>query len=214
MEQQKMSEYEKTTLLFYETHADEYIANTIKMEDFEWLEKFCSFLPDGAKVLDVGCAGGRDSAWFAGKGFDTYGIDFSPRMIEQARAKYDVATFAVMNLLSLDFPDEFFDGIWCSCVLLHISKADSPRAIREMGRVLKPCGVVYLLVKEGTTEGMEKDNRYGGTEKFSSYFTESELMDLLAEHGFEPASVQGLNKKVDNYRAAGRIFIIAQKKAK
>ena len=42
---------------FYDRVAEEYVANTKNMGDTVWLDRFAAQLPDGARVLDVGCAG-------------------------------------------------------------------------------------------------------------------------------------------------------------
>jgi len=205
------SDYMQKTLRFYEDNADEYIKNTSDMKDHEWLERFSALLPPGGRVLDIGCAGGRDSQWFAEKGFEVFGIDFSPLMIERARAAITRVSFSTMNILELEFPQNFFDGIWCSCVLIHLSKTDVPKAFEEMRRVLRVGGVLYLLVKQGEGEGIEKDKRYGGAEKYSSYFTEQELKDLFRSNNFELQELTGLQERVDSYRAKDRIFMIGRR---
>ena len=203
--------YMEITHSFYEKNADEYVSNTGSMEDLSWLENFSTFLPERACVLDAGCAAGRDTEWFANKGYDTYGIDFSERMIEKAKQAVKNAKFIKMNLMNLDFSDAFFDGIWASCVLLHISKADIPKVINNFSRVLKKGGVVYIQVKTGLIEGIEKDSRYDGDEKFASYFESDELTHLLIKSGFNISESTKFNDKVDNYRATNRVLLIAQK---
>ena len=42
-------------------------------------------LPEGARVLDVGCGNGRHSRVLSGLGFDVLGIDQSARMVSEAR---------------------------------------------------------------------------------------------------------------------------------
>jgi SAM-dependent methyltransferase len=42
--------------------------------------------PSATRVLDLGCAGGRNTAWLAARGFDVHARDTSAAMIEATRA--------------------------------------------------------------------------------------------------------------------------------
>jgi SAM-dependent methyltransferase len=204
-------EWFDTTRAFYNKHAQRYVTNTKDMFDHEWLEEFVKLLPQKGRILDAGCAGGRDSIWFAHHGFEVCGIDTSEEMIRLAKAADRRPQFSVMNLLSLDFPNNYFDGVWSSCVLLHIPHALLRSAIAELCRVTKPLGHIYILVKEGNREGIEKDERYAGDEKFSSYFEENELAQALLESGAHSVRQSSMDRRVDEYRAKKRVFLIARK---
>ena len=206
---QTLPEYIAVTRDFYETNAEQYAQNTSDMLDEEWLERFSNMLPDHASVLDIGCASGRDSAWFSSRGYQVSGIDIAPTFIELARSKVPSGDFRVMNVTSLDFEPESFDGVWCSCVLIHLSDEDVLRAINEIWRVLKPGGILYMLVKAGTKEGYERDSRYDNMRKYSNYFSEEGLRSMI--HDFDVVSFTSVDKPVDNYRAPDRIFVLAKK---
>ena len=205
------TDYVSVNRNFYEENAGAYARNTVQMLDLEWLEKFASHVRPGGKILDVGCASGRDSAWFASRGFDVVGIDISESLVEMATNSVPNAHFAVMDLMNLDFPDESFDGIWCSCVLLHISRTDAPIAVQKMASKLRPEGILYILVKEGNTEGLEEDDRYHNAVKFSSYFEVSEIRTMLKDAGLDILEISDMHKRVDDYRASERIFALARK---
>src|SRR3989344_3384697 len=144
-----MRRYIKKTITFYDKNVDRYYEKTKDLQDVSQLKTFLSLLPKHAKILDVGCAFGRDSASFIQKGHDVYGIDLSEKMIERAQLFVPNATFFVMDLLHLQFNDAFFDGIWCGAVLIHVSKKDIPIALTELSRILKRGGILYIHVKEG-----------------------------------------------------------------
>jgi SAM-dependent methyltransferase len=204
-------DYLAVTREFYETNAEPYASTTAQMFDSQWLERFSAEVRPGGRILDVGCAAGRDSGWFAGRGFSVDGIDLSPTLISLAEQAVPSARFKVMNFLDLDFPEQTFDGIWCSCVLLHVPRAVAPDAVALLASRLRPAGFLYLLVKEGQREGIEEDSRYHNALKFSSYFENFEIRDMLKAADLEIAAISDLHKRVDNYRASERIFALARR---
>jgi len=207
------SDYLQVTRDFYEDHAEEYARTTAEMFDLEWLDKFASRMRPSGRILDVGSAGGRDSGWFVSHGFQVEGIDISPALIEIAKRTVPGATFSVMDLANLQYPPESFDGIWCSCVLLHVPRAEAPSVVASLATRLRPSGILYILVKEGNSEGLEPDTRYGNSIKFSSYFEVNELHEMLEAAGLKIILISDMHQKVDDYRAAERIFALAQKPA-
>jgi predicted SAM-dependent methyltransferase len=56
----------------------------------------------------------------------------------------DAAAMVQMDITNIQYPDEFFDVIYCSHVLEHVS--DDRLAMREFARVLKPTGFAVILV--------------------------------------------------------------------
>jgi SAM-dependent methyltransferase len=207
-------DYLAVTRKFYEANAESYATTTAQMYDNEWLERFASVVRPRGRILDVGCAAGRDSRWFADRGFSVDGIDLSPTLIDAAKAAVPSARFVVMNFMDLDFPNQTFDGIWCSCVLLHVPRHEAPAAVGHLASRLKPGGHIYILVKEGQSEGLEQDPRYGNATKFSSYFEASEIRDMLKAADLEIEAISDLHKRVDSYRAAERIFALARRPEK
>ena len=204
-------DYLQVTREFYEDHAEEYARKTAGMFDQEWLDKFASLVRPNGRILDVGCASGRDSGWFVSNGFQVEGIDVSPALIERAKKAVPNATFSVMDLANLQYPPESFDGIWCSCVLLHIPRAEAPSVVASLARILRSSGILYILVKEGKSEGLEQDARYGNATKFSSYFKVDELHEMIEAADLKIRLISDMHEKVDDYRASERIFALAQK---
>lgn len=66
---------------------------------------------------------------------------------------YNPRAMIKMDITSIQFPDRFFDVIFCSHVLEHIP--DDRKAMRELYRVLKDDGWAILLVPITTTKTFE-----------------------------------------------------------
>jgi ubiquinone/menaquinone biosynthesis C-methylase UbiE len=179
-----MEDYVKKTIEFYDEHADEYEENTRSLADKEWQQKFISLLRKGTEVLDVGCAFGRDTAYFVRKGFKATGIDLSRALIAKAEEEVKDAKFSVMDMRFLAFPAKKFGGVWCSASFFHLKKEHAPRALSEFARVLKKGGYLYMNLKTGKGQKMIKDKRYSGAKKFYAYYSTHEIQKLLVDAGF------------------------------
>jgi len=104
----------------------------------------------GGRLLNIGCAHGPDFLPFKDK-FDLWGLDSSPAMIGLAsqysgKLKFS-ASLMVADAVSLPFQDKSFD--WIISVAAHhhiLDKQGRLQAFRELRRVLKPGGEVFLTV--------------------------------------------------------------------
>ena len=58
---------ENNTLSFYNTHAQDFINNTVNVEFAGTQDKFLKYLPERGHILDFGCGSGRDTKYFIEK---------------------------------------------------------------------------------------------------------------------------------------------------
>ena len=102
------------------------------------------------KLLNLGCAHGPDFLPFRG-GFELYGVDFSPKMLEFARKysrkfKFDVSLL-LSDVISLPFTDRTFDWAVAIATYHHIRGNEKQKlALDELRRVLKPGGEAFITV--------------------------------------------------------------------
>jgi ubiquinone/menaquinone biosynthesis C-methylase UbiE len=104
-------------------------------------------VPDGARVLEVGCGPGHLSIRLArDHALDVTGLDLDPAMIELARANAEAAregderrpSFHVGDVVSVPFPADSFDLVLSTLSMHHW--ADPTGGLTEIGRVLRPGG--------------------------------------------------------------------------
>ncbi|MDZ4287712.1 MAG: class I SAM-dependent methyltransferase [Prosthecobacter sp.] len=101
----------------------------------------------GLQILDVGCGTGRHALRLAASGAVVQALDFSAKMLEQARQKpgAEKVSFQVHDLSQpLPFAAGTFDRVICGLVIDHI--ADLTALFREMLRVCRPSGCVVVSV--------------------------------------------------------------------
>jgi len=90
-----------------------------------------------------------------------------------------------MDLLKLEFPENYFDAVYACAVLLHIKKKDIPKALEGFYDVLKPNGKLYIAVKEGKGVEHKKDKLSSKQKRMFTYFRKDELRKFLEKAGFK-----------------------------
>lgn len=186
------------TIQSYEVIANDYSKSHSDILEVKGLADFFIQNLKGKSVLDVGCGPGRDAKYFSEKGSDVVGIDLTPNFIKIASENVSSAKFLLMDMCRLDFPNDFFDGVWCCASFLHIPKIDAKSALLGFKRVLKPSGLIYVSVKGGYDEGVVKSTIYSDCERFFAFYSEQEIVSLFKDCGFDILSVS-IDRKKDEW---------------
>ena len=100
-------------------------------------------------VLDIGCGTGEHALFFAGEGYDVWGIDSAPLAIQKAQKKADErglqVHFLVLNTQDLSLLDRKFDTITDSGLFHTLSDDDRPVFIDNLAAILSPAGKYFML---------------------------------------------------------------------
>lgn len=101
------------------------------------------------KVLEVGVGAATDFLQWAKNGAELYGIDLTPEAVSHAEHRLQLYNLAakeirVSDAENLPFQDNFFDIVYSWGVIHH--SPDTPKALSEIIRVLKPGGKTKLMV--------------------------------------------------------------------
>jgi demethylmenaquinone methyltransferase / 2-methoxy-6-polyprenyl-1,4-benzoquinol methylase len=97
----------------------------------------------GKRALDVATGTGDLAIALAQRGADVVGSDFSPGMLERARAKNGAVRWEQANALALPYPDDAFDAATVGFGARNFS--DLRQGLSEMARVVRPGGRVVVL---------------------------------------------------------------------
>jgi SAM-dependent methyltransferase len=102
----------------------------------------------GKRLLEVGVGAGTDHIRFARAGAVCSGIDLTEAAIATTRRRFELegltSDLRVADCESLPFPDDSFDVVYSWGVIHHTP--DTPRAAREILRVLRPGGRFTVMV--------------------------------------------------------------------
>lgn len=202
----------QATIDWYEHNAEAYADQIMSLPDNDQLDEFIEKLDIGAKILDAGCAAGRDCRIFKDRGLSPVGVDITHSLIQEARKRNPDIEFKEGSFLDLPFSDSSFDGVWAHASLVHFETiSEVKQALREFHRVLKQSGIIHISVKEqlGTEKTESVAHNFSGDfKRFFRFFTKDEVEELLKEAGFKIVS---LKQNASEKRIIQWIVILAQK---
>ncbi|MEQ4302918.1 class I SAM-dependent methyltransferase [Plantactinospora sp. B6F1] len=128
-------------------------------------------------VLDAGCGTGRDLARFRRNGVAAIGLDLSQGLLGAAR-RCTASPLVQGDMLRVPFRRASFRGVWCCASLLHLAPEQAALAVGEFRRVLSDEGLLFILVRAGSSHGLDSSGRW-----FQLY-ERTELEGLLKAAGF------------------------------
>ncbi len=126
---------------FFDAHAgsDEYDVFTPQANDrLIAAFKRLSGLPAGARVADLGCGSGVFTELLRRAGYQSVGLDISPKLVALGRRKYPGLELVEGDAENLPFETASLDGVLLSGLVHHFP--DPRRLAAEVQRVLKPGG--------------------------------------------------------------------------
>jgi SAM-dependent methyltransferase len=149
----------------YDRLAEEYARRIFdelqhKPLDRELLDRFAKQTKGRGQVCDMGCGPGHVARYLHDAGASVFGLDLSPRMLEQAQKLNPDIPFREGNMISLDLPDGTLAGVAAFYAIVNIPKPSLPLVFREIRRVLQPGGLLLLAFHTGD-EVLHEDELWG-----------------------------------------------------
>jgi pseudaminic acid biosynthesis-associated methylase len=98
-------------------------------------ETFLKDFPRDTRTLEVGCNSGNQLLLLQEMGFtNLWGVEVQSYALELARARVQGVQISQASALDLPYEDGYFDLVFTSGVLIHISPVDLPSALDEIHR--------------------------------------------------------------------------------
>ena len=162
------------TLDYYNKNSEEYFNSTLNVDMTNTYKEFLKLVPEGGKILDLGCGSGRDSMNFMKLGYEVTSVDGSKELAKKASVllgkEVIVSTFEELEL------KEKFHGIWACASLLHIKREDLKTVLNNLYNNLDDNGVCYMSFKYGEKEYVDDKNRY------FNCFTDESIISFINEN--------------------------------
>ncbi|WP_395659400.1 methyltransferase domain-containing protein [Nocardioides sp.] len=179
----------RATVAAYDASAAAYRDGTATASevDREAIEAFAAAAGPGARVLEIGSAGGRDALLLEEVGLSVRRTDITPAFVELMRSEghdADVVDPLTDDLDDPTRPGTPYDGVWASASLLHVDRADLPVVLARLAAATRPGGQLRMWVKEGDGAAWSRHGHVAGARRFT-YWRAEPLTDLLEAAGWE-----------------------------
>lgn len=150
---------------------------------------FTEWLPEGGRVLDLGCGTGIPyTRYLADHGFDTLGVDLSDIMVKVATKNVPEASFIQMSMTNIPYLNEF-DGVISSFSMLLLSPDLFKQTAKHIHSSLKTGGYFYLSLNEPVNESIDPDSdvfvNIMGQDMYSRAYTVNEIEEIFNPLGFK-----------------------------
>jgi len=159
-----------------------YIDRSVK-----WLE---SIIPEGSKILDLGCGPGLYAIRLSEAGYDVTGMDFSRRSIAYAKEHDTKSKYIYQNYLEMDYT-EVFDAITLIfCDYAALIPEERKTLLSKIHRALKPNGLFIFDVFAERTHTGKCDRTSWSYHENGGFWCEKPHLCLGAEYYYENNTVK------------------------
>jgi SAM-dependent methyltransferase len=195
----------------YDQVADEYEA--LESADAPWprlqrVRAFAADLPQGSRILDIGCGNGVPATQELAVKHDVTGVDISEEQIARARSNVPAATFLCGDARDVDPPVGMFDVIIALYLIDNIAREDYPAFFRRLTRLLRPSGRVLLSAEPG--DDPWQYYTWLGVPMLINTVPTAELVQLLQDVGLSVVSTE-FESQLEGGRLIEYAWIVGEK---
>ena len=149
-----------------------------------WLRRLAARVPEGARVLDLGCGNGVPATRAMAERWRVTGVDVSPVQVARARTLVPDAAFVCGDMAEVEFAPASFDAVVAFYSIINVPVAEHAGLFGRIARWLAPGGWLLAVVGRDPWTGIEPDFRGSGVPMFWSYADVHRYRRWLAEAGF------------------------------
>ena len=164
-------------------------------------------LPEGTRVLDLGCGGGRPYSEYLSARFDVVGVDISQRQLAMARGFVPEATFLLADMASLPFGNATFGAITALYSIIHLPRAEHAALFSRIRELLEPGGRVFGVMGQSDWVASESDWLDSGVEMYWSHFDADTNLRLVGDAGFRVIRSQIVPDPI----GGGHLYVLAER---
>jgi uncharacterized protein YceH (UPF0502 family) len=132
-------------------YADQLATELAGLPFERWLLERVVIEAGTSPIVDAGCGPGQVTAYLAAAGADACGLDLTPAMVEQARARFPGVRYDVGDFTRLIRPEhaEGWGAVLGWYSLIHLAGSEFPAAVAALARPLATGGVLVLAGHAG-----------------------------------------------------------------
>ena len=164
-------------------------------------------LPEGTRVLDLGCGGGRPYSEYLSARFDVVGVDISQRQLVLARGFLPDAAFLLADMASLPFGNATFGAITALYSIIHLPRAEHAALFSRIRGLLEPGGRVFGVMGQSDWVASESDWLDSGVEMYWSHFDADTNLRLVGDAGFRVIRSQIVPDPI----GGGHLYVLAER---
>jgi ubiquinone/menaquinone biosynthesis C-methylase UbiE len=146
-----------------------------------FLDRCVARLPDGARVLDLGCGAGIVAAELATSS-RLVGVDLSIEQLRLARRRAPNALFVQADMARFEVRDRSLDAVAAFWSIIHVRREMHAELFARIRRWLRPGGLLFGTLGSGDNPHEEDD--FYGTPMYWSHFDAETNRRMLADAGF------------------------------
>lgn len=188
----------------YDAMAEQYLAvfgeGITDDPRIRFVGELAGHLPDGARVLELGCGAGVPATALLAQRFDVLGVDISAAQLALAAQRVPNAAFRKADMISLELPDTSFDAVTAFYSFNHVPRDQQLPLLAKIARWLRPGGL--LLASFGQGGSADDVEPWLGVPMFFASHDPATNTRHLTEAGFTPIVDELVSKEMGMGREA------------
>jgi cyclopropane fatty-acyl-phospholipid synthase-like methyltransferase len=205
------ADYKELVRRGYDRCAEDY--NAGRQKEADYLGPLIDKLSPGARVLDIGCGGGRPVCSELAKCFQVTGVDISIVQIELAKQSVPTAEFLCGDIMCQEFPPSHFDAITSFYTIFHLPKEEHAELFARVHRWLRPGGYFMCTLGVHDEAPYTEDDFFGVTMYWSNFGHEG-YRRMLETQGFRIVADTELASGFEDGPAERHPLLLMQKPSK
>lgn len=134
---------------------------------------------DNPRVLEIGCAYGREAQYILQKTDDYTGIDISSTYINMAQSENDSGNFIVADVLEYDFPQNI-DIVFAFASFLHLSDVELKSVLERLCASLQKNAILFISLKRRDQYETDVVDDGYSVRRFY-YYTKEKMHELIGD---------------------------------
>lgn len=187
----------------------EWTGETLEAERERFVSLLFASLPDGAEILELGCATGVPTTRELVKRFTVTGVDISARNIALAKQRVPGSRFVQADITRLALPAGSFDAVIAFYTITHVPREEHAQLLRNITNWLRPGGLFVASMGAGDDPGTVEDD-WLGAPMFFSAFDAATNSRLIREAGLELVSADEIAGDEDG-ESVTFLWVVARK---